>query len=81
MSRPVILTRTSALKTELDIDTAGCGTFVPPEDPDSLAAAITRLDREPELAREMGGRGRKLVESYYNMNRFGREMHAFFESL
>lgn len=81
MSRPVILTRTSALKTELDIDTAGCGTFVPPEDPDSLAAAITRLNREPELAREMGGRGRKLVESYYNMDRFGREMHAFFESL
>ncbi len=81
MSRPVILTRTSALKTELDIDAAGCGLFVPAEDSDSLAAAITHLNNEPEQARQMGERGRRLVESYYNMERFGSEMHAFFESL
>lgn len=81
MSRPVILTRTSALKTELDIDAAGCGIFVPPDDPGPLADAISRLHHEPELARQMGERGRKLVEGYYNMDRFGAEMHAFFETL
>ena len=32
MARPVILTRTGALPTEIDVEKAGCGLHVPPED-------------------------------------------------
>jgi len=46
------------------------GLLVPPRDPDRLAAAFLRLWREPELALEMGRRGREKVESLY-----GADLH------
>jgi glycosyltransferase involved in cell wall biosynthesis len=81
MGRPVIVTRTGALPSEIDVEKAGCGIHVPPEDPIALGAAIDELARFPERARTMGETGRKLVEHHYNIERYAQQLHAFFESL
>lgn len=81
MGRPVILTRTNANRSELDIEALRCGLQVPPNDAGALAAAITSLDQDPELSRTMGQRGRQLCESHYNMVRFGSDLHRFFQDL
>ncbi|HVM49406.1 MAG TPA: glycosyltransferase [Candidatus Acidoferrum sp.] len=81
MARPVIMTRTGALPTEIDIEKAGCGLFVPPEDPEALANAIDALGNDPERASAMGEKGRELAESYYNIERYANDLRNFFESL
>jgi len=81
MARPVILTRTGALPTEIDVEKAGCGLHVAPEDPDALAKAIETLVADPTLARAMGMKGRMLIEKHYNMRRFAGQLHQLFESL
>jgi hypothetical protein len=81
MSRPVIVTRTGALPTEIDVESAGCGLFVPPQDPDALAEAIQALADDPRRARLMGENGRRLCEAHYNIVRYADDLHAFFESL
>jgi Glycosyltransferase len=42
-----------------------CGIVVPPEDSSAFAAAVVRLADHPEEARELGRRGRVLVEREY----------------
>jgi glycosyltransferase involved in cell wall biosynthesis len=81
MSRPVIVTRTGAVPTEIDVEKAGCGLHVPPEDPKALAEAIKTLAENPAKAKAMGEKGRKLAESHYNIERYGGDLHKFFESL
>jgi glycosyltransferase involved in cell wall biosynthesis len=81
LGRPVVITQTGAVPTEIDVETAGCGLFVAPGEPDSLVAAITKLLDEPELGREMGKRARQLAESYYNIDRFALGLHRFFDTL
>lgn len=81
MARPVIVTRTGALPTEIDVERAGIGLFVPPEDPAALATAIDTLGRDPARAGAMGAAGRQLVDARYNMERYARELAAFFDRL
>jgi glycosyltransferase involved in cell wall biosynthesis len=47
------------------LEREGCGIATPPACGKNLAAAVIRLADEPDLAREMGRRGRKLVEQEY----------------
>jgi glycosyltransferase involved in cell wall biosynthesis len=81
MSRPVIVTRTGALPTEIDVERSGCGVFVPPRDPGALAEAIDALADDRARARAMGEQGRRLCESHYNIERYADELHEFFTSL
>lgn len=81
MARPVIVTRTGALPTEIDVEKAGCGIFVQPENPDALAEAIGFLGDNPNTAESMGRKARKLAERYYNIERYARDLHQFFETL
>jgi hypothetical protein len=81
LGQPVIVTRTGALPGEIDVEKAGCGLHVPPEDPESLARAIEELAADPRRAEAMGRMGRKLCEEHYNLNRYARDLHEFFESL
>ena len=81
MARPVVMTRTGALPTEIDVEKAGCGILVPPENPEALAEAIETLANDPTRAEAMGRKGRELVEHYYNIERYARELHMFFETL
>lgn len=81
MARPVIMTRTGALPTEIDVEKEGCGILVPPEDPGALAQAIDKLGKNPEQAEAMGLKAREIAERYYNIERYARDLHKFFESL
>jgi glycosyltransferase involved in cell wall biosynthesis len=81
MARPVIVTRTGALPTEIDVEQAGCGLHVPPNDAPALAAAINRLATDHREAEAMGERGRTLCESRFNITRYAADLHQFFESL
>jgi hypothetical protein len=81
MGRPVILTRTGALVSEIDVEKEGCGLHVPPGNPEALAEAMEAIFEEPDRAEAMGRAGRKLCESRYNIQRYAKELHEFFESL
>jgi glycosyltransferase involved in cell wall biosynthesis len=81
MARPVILTKTGAVPSEIDVESMECGLHVPPEDPDALAAAINELVGNPSRAKAMGETGRRLAEQNYNMGRFSEQLHEFFETL
>jgi hypothetical protein len=81
MGRPIILTRTGALPTEIDVEKTGCGLHVPPENPGALAEAMEFLATDSKRAQAMGEKGRQLAESYYNIERYARDLHRFFESL
>jgi hypothetical protein len=81
MARPVIMTRTGALPSEIDIEKHGCGIFVPAGNSDAIAEAINYLGDNPQRAHDMGRRGRELAESYYNIERYAKDLHQFFDTL
>jgi glycosyltransferase involved in cell wall biosynthesis len=81
MARPVIVTRTGALPTEIDVERTGCGLQVPPDAPDALAQAIEDLATHRHQAEAMGKRGRALCEARYNITRYAADLHQFFETL
>jgi colanic acid/amylovoran biosynthesis glycosyltransferase len=55
------------------------GLLVPPDHPAALAAAITRLVGDPELARGLADRGRALVTERCDLGRSARRLRAVFE--
>jgi len=80
LSRAVIVTRTGALPSEIDVEASGCGLHVPAQDPTALARAIDMLTADPQRAAALGLAGRRLAEKHYNIGRYAAELHAFFES-
>ena len=81
MARPVIVTRTGALPSEIDVEQIGCGLHVPPNDPRALADAIDYIATHRSEAVAMGERGRAACEARYNIERYARDLHQFFSSL
>jgi len=63
------------------IEGEGCGICVDPTDPEAIAAAIDRLNAEPELARMMGEAGRQAVLKRYNWNAEAEKLQAFYATL
>lgn len=61
---PCIATRVSAIP-EL-IEDAVTGLLVPPEDPDALAAGLSRLLRDPDLRRRLGAAGERRVRGGFS---------------
>ncbi|PSP82336.1 mannosyltransferase [Halobacteriales archaeon QS_1_68_17] len=57
------------------------GLTVPPEDPDSLAAAIETLLADQSLRREYGENARQRVEERFSRDRMVRETRAVYEEL
>lgn len=62
---PVVVSRETTTQADLVAD-AGCGLLVPHDSPAELARAVDRLLADPEMAFEMGQRGRSAVESQYS---------------
>jgi glycosyltransferase involved in cell wall biosynthesis len=52
-------------ETQRLVDAAGCGIWVPPEDPGALVEAMRALHGDPGLRAEMGQRGRAHVAAHY----------------
>lgn len=63
-SLPLVVTDLPGMGTQ--IQNYECGLTAPPTDHEAIADQITRLLKDEELARELGGRGRELVETRYN---------------
>jgi glycosyltransferase involved in cell wall biosynthesis len=63
------------------VDGAGCGLLVDPHSPEQLHAAIERLVNDPQLAQEMGERGRVAVEEKFNWDVEARVLLQFYQRL
>jgi glycosyltransferase involved in cell wall biosynthesis len=48
------------------VERAGCGVVVPPEDAAALRDAVEKLAGDPELARELGEKGRQYVSANFD---------------
>ncbi|CDG84600.1 glycosyl transferases group 1 family protein [Janthinobacterium agaricidamnosum NBRC 102515 = DSM 9628] len=57
------------------------GFFVPPRDPQALAALILRLDRDRPLLRSMAQAGRERVERHYTVERLAHDFRAIYAGL
>ena len=77
---PVVATRIGGL---IDIiENESNGLLVPPDDPRVLADAITRLIKEPELARSLAASMRKKVEKEYSLDlMFEKTLQVYQEAI
>lgn len=56
------------------LEAARGGIVIPPEDPKALAEALQRLASSPQLAAEMGARGRRYVEREFDRDQLAAAM-------
>ena len=63
------------------IEGSGAGVLVEPDDAGALRAALERLRDNPEEAKAMGRRGRRLVEERYTAERMARETLQLYRML
>lgn len=57
------------------------GFLVPPANPEAMAKAIKSLLKNPELAKQMGERGRQRVEEHFSMERHQRVLAEIYSEL
>ena len=77
--KPVIASSLAGLS---DVVSEGnCGILVAPEDPEDLASAVRRIAENPEQAKSMGTRGRKLAEERYSWSTQARRLDSFIRVL
>jgi glycosyltransferase involved in cell wall biosynthesis len=77
--RPVILAIDGVIRKV--VEDARAGLFVPPGDPNALAAAIRELAKNPDKYRKMGDNGRKLVEAQFSREVFADQFVLIFEQM
>jgi glycosyltransferase involved in cell wall biosynthesis len=63
------------------VEGADCGILVDPGEPAALADSLTFLLRNPELAEEMGNRGRRAMADRYHWGPEGRRLVALYDRL
>ncbi len=63
------------------VEEAGAGIFVPPGDPDALAAAVRRLAAAPEDGRRMGQAGRACVETWFDRRALAHDLARIMEDM
>ena len=72
IARPIVL-GVLGESAEL-LKTAGAGVVIPPEDPEALQQVLAQMATDPEGAREMGRRGRRLVEAQFDRDQLAEAM-------
>ena len=78
LSRPVVASAQGGLP---EIVVPGeTGLLVPPNDPQALADAVSKLLAEPDLARSMGAKGRERVEEHFALGEQMRKVLDILES-
>jgi len=78
-SVPVIATRVCG-NADLVVD-GQTGLLVPPEEPDALASAVTRILGDPDLGRSMGRQGRRRVQKEFSLEASVRGVEAVIDTL
>ena len=63
------------------IETHNCGVLVDPTDPNDIARAYEKLNKDPHLAAEMGANGVKAVKDYFNWNIESKKLFELYELL
>jgi colanic acid biosynthesis glycosyl transferase WcaI len=63
------------------LEEVGAGIACPPENPAALAEAIRTLAADPQLAREMGARGRRYVEEHLSRRAMVDQLEAELDAL
>jgi len=76
--RPVIASNVGGLP-EVVADGV-TGRLVPPDDPSALARAIDEFVAAPDLCRNLGQEGRRRVEACFGVERYRRELAAFYDA-
>ena len=76
---PVVQPRRGGF-TEI-VETTGGGELVAPDDPESLAEGILRIERDPALAQKLGQNGFENVREHYSVARMADRALAVYESL
>jgi len=56
------------------IEENNCGICVDPQSPEEIAKAVEYLINNPEIAKQMGENGRKVVEEKYNWEKEGKKL-------
>ena len=76
---PVVACAVGGIK-EVVVD-GKTGFLVPPEDPDKLAAAISKVLDDPQLAARMGKAGRSRVLDQFTWDRIAEKTISMYETL
>lgn len=79
MRRPIVLSVDGEARRE--VERAGAGIFVEPENPEALAAAIEALRTDPERRARLGDSGRRYVERHYRRSALARRYERILERL
>src|SRR5690606_38382044 len=74
---PVVATRVQGIPDILSEEAESGGLIVPPDDPEQLAHTLIRLLENAALARELGVRARKRVESAFSLQSVGQQLRRF----
>ncbi|MCK5023380.1 MAG: glycosyltransferase family 4 protein, partial [Candidatus Aenigmarchaeota archaeon] len=77
-SKPVVATAVGGIP-DIIID-CETGFLIPPRDSKALAGGIIKLLQDPENARQMGNRGRKLVEKEYDIEVITSRLQDIYKS-
>ncbi|MEO6870947.1 MAG: glycosyltransferase [Chthoniobacterales bacterium] len=79
LGRPILATTVGSVAESLTNEEGAL--FFPPGDATALAAAITRLVREPELLARLRSRARGTYERHFAFRRFGEEFETLVEEV
>ena len=79
MAKPVIATRIPGVDEVISDGETGC--LVEPENADAIATGLLQVLRNPEDAKEMGERGRRLVGEHYRLQDQIESLSTCYEKL
>jgi putative colanic acid biosynthesis glycosyltransferase WcaI len=79
--RPIVAAVDEGTEVARVVETAGAGLAVPPEDPDSFVAAVTKLVDAPDLAVQMGRSARGFVERWASPAAVALQYELLFQEL
>jgi glycosyltransferase involved in cell wall biosynthesis len=78
-ARPIVASAVATIpEVVLDAET---GLLVPPGDPLVLAEALARLAANPELARELGERGRQRLQQLFSIDKMVGDTELLYREL
>jgi colanic acid biosynthesis glycosyl transferase WcaI len=79
--RPVLAAVSPHDEVAAELEAAGGGLFVPPDDPDRLLEGVERLRRDPARAAALGAAGRRYAERRLGPRAAVDDMEGFLESV